>query len=220
METATQQHRLWPWPTPHQLAAGACLALSAGSIVVLLTWGWQDWQLLRSVTPTPVNLTTARPPSAGAGTQSAEVNAPATHLFGKPGGTPVTETQEAPETRLQLELRGIFRSSDADRSAALIAQQGQPAKLVYVGDALPGDGTLYTVQESRVLIRRQGRMESLSFASDRDAKPRSPAPQPLPTSSAKLETAAVPIATDTSYESDSIKERLQQLRQMQQDSRP
>ena len=59
------------------------------------------------------------------------------NLFGKPVTQMSAQAQlvaKAAETRLPLELRAVFESSESNISAAIIGQRGQNAKLFTVGD--------------------------------------------------------------------------------------
>lgn len=87
-------------------------------------------------------------------------------LFGTYQRVPTRKDKvEAPETRLQLELLGLFLARDPDRSTAIIAQQGQEARLYHIGDEIPGNATLEHIYADRVILRRKGRLETLRFDS-------------------------------------------------------
>ncbi len=88
------------------------------------------------------------------------------NLFGKPVTQMSAQAQlvaKAAETRLPLELRAVFESSESTISAAIIGQRGQNAKLFTVGDSVPGNAVLEGVVGDQVLLRRAGKLESLSF---------------------------------------------------------
>ena len=70
---------------------------------------------------------------------------------------------KAAETRLPLELRAVFESSESSISAAIIGQRGQNAKLFTVGDSVPGNAVLEGVVGDKVLLRRAGKLEFLPF---------------------------------------------------------
>lgn len=74
---------------------------------------------------------------------------------------------DAPETRLKFELQGIFISTSAAQTRALIAEKGKPAHSYKKEDQLPGNVILDDILEDRVLLRRAGRLESLSFPKKR-----------------------------------------------------
>ena len=88
---------------------------------------------------------------------------------------------DAPETKLNLELQGIFIAQDAKLSTAIVAQKNKTGELFAIGDKLPGNATLAAVFEDHVLIRRGTRIEKLlfsdskfQFVSDRSSASTSP----------------------------------------------
>lgn len=91
------------------------------------------------------------------------------HLFGrvgivakeKPARAPAPV--KAPETTLRLALDGVFRADIAADSTAIIAEKGKEGKLYRVGERLPGNAVLEAVHEDRVLLKRNGRLETLRF---------------------------------------------------------
>ena len=105
--------------------------------------------------------------------QSSEVNTiQAANLFGnsarvnKPTNT--KKNIEAPETSLKFELQGIFINTNAAQSRALIAEKGKPANSYKREDQLPGNVVLDEIFANRVLLRRAGRLETLSFPKKRN----------------------------------------------------
>jgi general secretion pathway protein C len=89
----------------------------------------------------------------------------AAHLFGEADENappPVTEQPvDVPETRLNLELRGIVSSGDPDDGIAIIADAGRDEKVYEVGDRLPGGATVHAVYSDRVILNRAGILENL-----------------------------------------------------------
>ena len=71
---------------------------------------------------------------------------------------------DAPETKLNLELQGIFIAQDVKLSTAIVAQKNKTGELFAIGDKLPGNATLAAVFEDHVLIRRGTRIEKLLFS--------------------------------------------------------
>ncbi len=88
------------------------------------------------------------------------------HLFGQVG-RPVLKKQEkakeAPKTSLRLALKGVFMSEHAAASGAIVEEIGKKADYYSVGDSLPGNATLEEVYSDRILLRRNGRLETLAF---------------------------------------------------------
>jgi general secretion pathway protein C len=70
---------------------------------------------------------------------------------------------DAPETSLNLKLKGIFASHDAESSRALIADAAGKEKPYAVGDDVPGGATLHEIREDRVILERSGRFETLKL---------------------------------------------------------
>ena len=86
-------------------------------------------------------------------------------LFGRAqAATAATEAINAPETKLNLELQGVFIAEDDNRSTAIIGQRSKVGELYAIGDRLPGNATLASVYVDHVLIRRSGRVEKLMFS--------------------------------------------------------
>ncbi len=76
-----------------------------------------------------------------------------------------TVTESLVETRLNLELIGVFAASDDDPqdSAALISEKRGTAKLFRINERVPGNATLIEVFADRVVIERAGKRELLRF---------------------------------------------------------
>jgi general secretion pathway protein C len=86
-------------------------------------------------------------------------------LFGKlQEADVVAQAIDAPETKLNLELQGIFIAEVAEFSTAIVAEKNKTGELFVIGDRLPGNATLAAVFEDHVLIRRGTRMEKLLFS--------------------------------------------------------
>jgi general secretion pathway protein C len=86
-------------------------------------------------------------------------------LFGKLEETQSTpQVVDAPETKLNLELQGVFISEEEKRSTAIVGEKGKAGELYEIGDKLPGNATLAAVLQDHVLIRRGSRMEKLMFS--------------------------------------------------------
>lgn len=88
-------------------------------------------------------------------------------LFGSLQETAITQVVDAPETKLNLELQGIFLADDDSQSTAIIGEKAKTGELYVIGDRLPGNATLAAVYDDHVLIRRGTRMEKLMFSDTR-----------------------------------------------------
>ncbi|MET0081366.1 MAG: type II secretion system protein N [Sedimenticola sp.] len=88
------------------------------------------------------------------------------HLFGISRGqakAPEKRVVSAPETRLNLELLGIFADKNSSTGWAIISERGGDQKSYRPGDRLPGNAVLEAIGSGKVTLRRNGRYESLSI---------------------------------------------------------
>ena len=84
------------------------------------------------------------------------------HLF---GAAPALKQDgaNAPQTSMPLVLTGIIAGNDPQNGLAILGQSAQTAKVYAVGDNVPGGAKLHSVYSDRVVIDRDGRLESLSL---------------------------------------------------------
>ncbi len=74
---------------------------------------------------------------------------------------------DAPETKLALTLQGVSLGADQDSSSAIISEsKGGGGELYWVGDSILGKATLSSVHENKVVIKQNGRLESLFFSEE------------------------------------------------------
>jgi len=88
-----------------------------------------------------------------------------THLFGKAEVdlAPVQVVEEAPETKLNYKLRGIYFSEESTLSAAIV--EIQPNKSLYfrIGDELADKITVSAISSDHIIIDRYGKLERLNL---------------------------------------------------------
>jgi len=109
---------------------------------------------------------------AGSTEKTASVDIASLDLFGSDEQADTApEVVDAPETRLNLELQGVFNASDKDESSAIVAEGNKDGELYHVGDRLPGNATLSAVFDDHILLKRGTRFEKLKFS---DAAMRAP----------------------------------------------
>ena len=96
-----------------------------------------------------------------------KLNQATLNLFGESGKAQTKEVVAAPETRLNLELQGVFTNSNPDLSSAIIAERGKNGELFGIGDRVPGNALLHAVEQNHVLIKRGTRLEKLLFPKQR-----------------------------------------------------
>jgi general secretion pathway protein C len=87
------------------------------------------------------------------------------NLFGEAGATsaPVDTGLPAVETRLPLELLGVFVADVLAESAAIVSQKGKAGELYAIGGMLPGNAELIEVHSDHIVLRRAGGRETLRF---------------------------------------------------------
>jgi general secretion pathway protein C len=106
------------------------------------------------------------------------------HLFGAPPieARPAQDAANAPQSNLPLVLVGIIASDDDPRNGlAILGENAAAAKVYAVGDNVPGGAKLHSVFSDKVIIDRNGVLESLML-------PRALQPGTAPPSTAALQT--------------------------------
>lgn len=71
---------------------------------------------------------------------------------------------DAPDTKLNLTLEGVFTADNAPDSTAIIAEANRPGELYHIGDTLPGRAVLASVSKDHVILQRGERYETLRFS--------------------------------------------------------
>lgn len=160
--------RLTP-DTQHRIAKGVANLLLAGLVVYLgvtmakVTWlfAWNDKPI--AVAPAAG---TSRALVSGSSGSYPMANY---ELFGRPevsGTVAEAAKRSAPETGLKLRLQGVLVGQRPEDSGAIVAGSNGETAWYRVGDVLPGNAELAEVEPGRILIRRGGRYESLTFEED------------------------------------------------------
>ena len=131
------------------------LAYTASQLIWLIMTPASDSMVKEPNILPPSNTRTEKKPN-----YAAEISG--RHLFGK------AETQkaddkpiEAPETQLNLKLRGLYATSQEAKGYALIASGSSEEKLYGINDELPGNTKLSAVYPDRVILERGGQFETL-----------------------------------------------------------
>lgn len=103
--------------------------------------------------------------------------------------TAAASAARAPETMLNLQLFGVRASADEGRGSAIVATPDNVQGVFHVGQEIMPGVRLEQVLRDRIVIRRNGVPESLSFARD-------PADAAPAASVVAAATPAQPLATD------------------------
>jgi|HubBroStandDraft_1064217.scaffolds.fasta_scaffold00863_7 general secretion pathway protein C len=82
------------------------------------------------------------------------------HLFGA-APPPKQDDANAPQTSMPLVLTGIIAANDPKNGLAILGPSAQTAKVYAVGDNVPGGAKVHSVYVERVVIERNGQLESL-----------------------------------------------------------
>jgi general secretion pathway protein C len=83
------------------------------------------------------------------------------HLFQAAAVAPAQNAANAPQTRMPLVLTGIIAADDPRNGLAILGPTAAAAKVYAVGDSVPGGAKLHSVLSDRVVIDRNGTLESL-----------------------------------------------------------
>ena len=96
---------------------------------------------------------------------------PSWHLMGAAtqGAKPVKTNApvEAPETKLNLILKGALASDDSEHARAIIADPRGKEEQYAVGAQLPGNAELSEIHPDRIILKRNGRFETLRLPRDK-----------------------------------------------------
>ena len=96
--------------------------------------------------------------------RSARVNVAAianNHLFGNAQAQPQSDAANAPQTSIPLVLTGIIAADDPRNGLAILGESAASAKVFAVGDTVPGGVKLHSVMSDKVILDRNGTLESL-----------------------------------------------------------
>jgi general secretion pathway protein C len=191
------------------IALWLCLLGSIGAL---------GWTLYEDIATTRISPQAATNPSTQQVQSPVEpVNFSAVQLFGSASVQPTAVAQQdIPDTRLKLELKGAFSSSEASRASALVSEKGKTAKRYYVNESLPGDAVLTQVNSDYITLSRGGQLEVLRFPK--------PISSDVTTPQSIAANNALPTRNNTNHSNanrnnatnsrtESIKERLMRLRQ-------
>lgn len=87
------------------------------------------------------------------------------HLFGLANAPVVKQaSKDAPETTLNLVLRGIFSAQPMSLASAIISSGKRGKELTYgIGDSVPGNATIEEIYQTHVILMRNGRLETLKL---------------------------------------------------------
>src|SRR4051812_2386670 len=83
------------------------------------------------------------------------------HLFGDALVKSNGDAANAPPSSMPLVLAGVLATDDPKQGMAIIGESAQAAKVVAVGQQVPGGAQLHSVYNDRAIIDRAGTLESV-----------------------------------------------------------
>lgn len=85
------------------------------------------------------------------------------HLFGDAKKPIVVQQKiiDAPETRLRIDLKGVFASTNSKQALAIISTSKGKDKTYHLGDKITAGAILHAVYADRVILKRNGQLETL-----------------------------------------------------------
>jgi general secretion pathway protein C len=184
--------------------AAAVFALLLGRAAADLVW---------ALVPVPEDARWRPPPApavAARGSADVDVNAIVrAGLFGRYQAAPTSDASmlSAPETPLNLTLLGLLADDRDAYSRALIAVQNGEEKGFAIGDDVTRGVTLQAIFPDRVILSRNGRLETLRLERD---KPGTAAPAsaayaaPTPAPAAADDSSAAPSGKELAVVRDEI----------------
>lgn len=159
-------------------------------LVLLLAWNLAllSWRLVPSEQSNAVFTSPLALPSSASASNSRTMSleqVAALHLFGDATAVPVERVEApvtAPETALNLTLKGLIAVDQQDQALAIIAQGRGEEQAYRVGDSVPGGAELHEILADRVILKRGGRFETLTLPKERmvgESVGLPPAPSPV-----------------------------------------
>ncbi|MBT8148721.1 MAG: hypothetical protein KJO24_02240 [Gammaproteobacteria bacterium] len=91
------------------------------------------------------------------------------NFFGLAEAEPSIVVEDLPETKLELVLRGAFAALEPANAGAIIEDKRKVAQHYSIGDNVPGDATLKAIYADRVVLARNGLLETLYFPEEIDS---------------------------------------------------
>jgi general secretion pathway protein C len=108
------------------------------------------------------------------------------HLFGA-APSAKQDGANAPQTNIPLVLTGTIAGNDPQNGLAILGQTAQTAKVYAVGDNVPGGAKLHSVYSDRVVIERDGQLESLALPRQVSASAPPPSAAAMPADNSSIE---------------------------------
>jgi general secretion pathway protein C len=143
---------------------GGLPKMAAAGLVVLIAWALANltWRVLTPAPDMQAQVPLQAPALIDAPEQRPDYAAQiaSLHIFGQVPPEQPVQLLKAPETHLNLALRGVYATGD-DQALAIIASGGRNEKFYRLGDTIAGGPTLKAVYGDRVILQNNLRPETL-----------------------------------------------------------
>jgi general secretion pathway protein C len=113
------------------------------------------------------------------------------HLFGNAAVQASGDAANAPPSSMPLVLAGVLATEDPKLGMAIIGESSQTAKVVSVGQQVPGGAQLHSVYVDRAVIDRAGVLESVLLPRRSGGAMPSPMAAPMPVAAADNNEAMI-----------------------------
>jgi len=146
------------------LAAEVLLVCAIAAVTAVLTWRLMPARdSVMSTAVQPVD------PQAHTGADGARIELASLHLFGRAStqtrAAPEAVPEDVPETRLNLRLQGVFATGDGNGLAIILVGNGDESVFT-PGDRVAGQANVKGVYADRVILERDGALETLRLTTD------------------------------------------------------
>jgi general secretion pathway protein C len=113
------------------------------------------------------------------------------HLFGNAAVQASGDAENAPPSSMPLVLAGVLATEDPKEGMAIIGESAQAAKVVAVGQQIPGGAQLNSVYSDRAIIDRGGTLEAVFLPRQTGGGIMGAPPPPMPTAAAEGNEAMI-----------------------------
>jgi general secretion pathway protein C len=124
-------------------------------------------------------------------------------------GHAANQNTKLPQTDLQVTLRAVFAAEDPKIASAVIETGDGRAQVVKIGGPVGSSATLQAVYSNRIVLSRNGALETLNFPPPETAAAQNTA---LSDSGNPADTASAPGASAEEIKRAAILQRLEELR--------
>lgn len=161
MDWVNQSRQLW---LPLQRWVVVILIALSAVYSAQLTWLWlQPVPAVTAPRIQPADLTNS---ASSANPEQLGATLGERHLFGRFEAVATAEPEqpvEAPETRLNMKLQAVLARGNDGNGFAIISRGGGQASAFSIGDDIFNQATLSAVYSDRVILDRNGQLETLRY---------------------------------------------------------